>query len=162
MRSLAHVLFAVAFFWPALSLSMLTRLFAGYLFIDGVLAVAPGGLTRRDRVVWPLAAGGLAGIAIAAVIYCGPGLGFAGLVTSAAAWAIAVGIAYGLAAVTLREADRDHLLLLGSIASLLFARALLSGTASDPVVLSTWMGLYALTMGVVTLNLALKQYRLSW
>jgi hypothetical protein len=60
----------------------------------------------------------------------------------------------------LRRADRDYLLLLSGIASGLFARALLSSTAADTVVISTWMGLYGLTLGILFLTLALRQYEL--
>lgn len=161
LRSPAHFLFAVAFLWPALSFAMLTWLFAAYLFVDAALALAPGGLGIGTRPLWPLFAGGLASLGTAIAAYGWPDPSFSTLVMLAAIWAMAVGAAYGAACFTLREADPDHLLLLSSIASLLFGRALLSHRATDLVVLSTWMGLYALTMGVVTLNFAVKQYRLS-
>jgi uncharacterized membrane protein HdeD (DUF308 family) len=70
-------------------------------------------------------------------------------------WAIALAITFTLACATLRQADGDYLLLLSGIASGLFARALLSSTAADTVVISTWMGLYGLTLGILFLKLAL-------
>lgn len=163
LRTASHLLFAVGFLWPALTMPMLVRLFAAYLFLDGVLALAPGGGSWRDRRVWPLVLGGMLGVVAAIVVYGWPEPGFAILVPLAASWAVAVGASYTTACLTLREADPDHLLLLNGIVSLLFGRALLSQLAGDLVVLSSWMGLYALAMGVVTLKLSVKQYRLlSW
>jgi hypothetical protein len=42
-----------------------------------------------------------------------------------------------------------------------FARALLSYTAADIVVISTWTGLYGLTLGILHLKLALQRYQLA-
>lgn len=162
LRSVAQLLFAIGFFWPTLSYPMLVRLFAAYVFVDGVVALAPGGIGFRSRRVWPLLAGGAVSIATAILTYGWPGLSFPMLVTATAVWAIATGVCYAASCVSLRRGDPDHLLLLGSIASFLFGRALLSHRAADLVVLSTWMGLYALTIGIITLNLSVKQYRLSW
>jgi hypothetical protein len=75
-------------------------------------------------------------------------------------WAIALGTMFTIAYATLRQADSDHLLLLSGIASGLFARALMSYTAADIVVISTWTGLYGLTLGILHLKLALQRYQL--
>ena len=60
---------------------------------------------------------------------------------------------------TMREADPGYLLLLNGIAAGFFARALLSPAAGDVVVLSTWIGLYVLTVGILLFKLTLQRYR---
>jgi uncharacterized membrane protein HdeD (DUF308 family) len=81
------------------------------------------------------------------------------LVNLATVWAIALGITFTVASATLRQAGGDYLLLLSGIASAVFGRALLSHMAGDVVVMSTWTGLYALTLGIVLLKLTLQLYR---
>jgi hypothetical protein len=49
--------------------------------------------------------------------------------------------------------------LLSGIAIGLFGRALMSHAAGDVVVLSTWLGLYALTSGILLFKLTLQRYR---
>ena len=61
----------------------------------------------------------------------------------------------------MRQADGNYLLLLSGIASGLFARALMSYTGTDIVLISTWTGLYALTSGILLLKLTLQRYPLA-
>jgi uncharacterized membrane protein HdeD (DUF308 family) len=158
LRSGAAVLFAVAFFWPTVTAAGLIPLFAAYLFVDGALALAPGGWRLRERRAWPLLAGGGIDMAAAAFVYFWPGMTVPLLIYAAALWAIATGATVGLAGATLREVDGDYLFLLSGIAALVLGRALLSHPALDAVVLSTWIGLYALTNGIVLLKLVLPQH----
>jgi uncharacterized membrane protein HdeD (DUF308 family) len=159
LRSAAGMLFAVAFFWPALSQRMLVDLFAGYVFVDGILTLSAGGWSLAWRPLWPLLLGGCINLAAGVAAYAWPGLslsGFAGLVTI---WAAALGIAFTLASATLRRGDPDRLLLLGGIACGLYARALLSLASPDVVVLSTWAGLHALSLGIILCKLTLQHSR---
>jgi uncharacterized membrane protein HdeD (DUF308 family) len=104
-------------------------------------------------------AGGGIGVAAAAAIYGWPGMSLPLLSACAPIWAIAAGCAFALAGTALRRADRDHLLLLCGIAGVVFGRAMLTQPAGDIVVLSTWTGLYAVTMSILFLKLALQHYR---
>jgi len=160
LRSAASLLFAVGFLWPALSQPMFVRLFAGYLFVDGVLALASSGASRSAWRVWPLLAGGAFGVIATAAAYGWPHLVLPLLVDIAALWALAVSATFALAYAALRAADPHCLLLVNAIASAVLARALRSPAAADLVVLSSWFGLYALSVGIVWFKLALRQYRL--
>lgn len=161
LRSLAALVFGLAFLWPHLPEAMLVRLFAAYAFADGMLALAPGGWAPPHRLGWPLLIGGCIDLAAGGAVYASLWSGMPPNVLGAIAtvWAIAASAAFTLAYFALREWDRDQLFLLGGIASLLFGRALLSQLATDPVVLSAWLGFYALTMAVLFLKLTLKHYR---
>jgi uncharacterized membrane protein HdeD (DUF308 family) len=159
LRSGAGLLFAVAFLWPAITEATLVNLFAAYAFVDGVLVLSPGGWSSRCRPLWPLLVGGCVDIAAAAAAYAWPAVTLPDLVNLATVWAIALGITFTVASATLRQAGGDYLLLLSGIASALFGRALLSHPAGDVVIMSTWTGLYTLTLGILFLKLTLQLYR---
>lgn len=161
LRSAAALAFGIAFLWPALPEALFIRLFAAYAVIDGLLALAPGGWSSPYRLGWPLMIGGGINVAAAGAVYLWLWFGMTlGLFANIAMlWAIGSGVAFTLACLTLREFDTDRLFLAGGIASLVFGRALLSQLATDPIVLSTWMGLYALTMATLFLKIALKHSR---
>lgn len=160
LRSVAAMVFGFAFLWPAISDATLIRLFAAYAFVDGILALAPGGWGLSYRLGWPLLIGGCIDLVGAGAAYLWPGMTLPALLDITAVWAIASAFAFTLAYAALRDADDDQRLLLGGIAALLFGRALLSQIPIDVIVLSAWMGLYALTMSVLFLKLTLKHYRL--
>jgi uncharacterized membrane protein HdeD (DUF308 family) len=159
LRSGVSLLFAVAFFWPTLSLPTLIKLFAVYAFLDGILTLAPGGWSLAQRAVWPLLAGGCVNIAVAVAAYGGPVLAEFDFGNLLAAWAIVLAAARTIGCATMREADPGYLLLLNGIAAGFFGRALLSPAAGDAVVLSTWTGLYVLTVGILLFKLTLQRYR---
>ena len=161
-RAAAALVFGLAFLWPDLHETMVPRLFAGYVLADGILALLPGGWGTLQRLGWPLLIGGCIDIAAAFAVYLALPSGMTMLLLGSIAmvWVIASGTAFTVACATLRQSDTEHLFLAAGIASLLLGRALLSQLATDSVVLSTWLGLYALTMAVLFLKLALKHYRL--
>jgi uncharacterized membrane protein HdeD (DUF308 family) len=160
LRSAAAVLFAIACFWPTIAEAMLIRLFAAYAFLDGIVTLSSGGWKLSSRPVWPLLTGGCVDLAAALAAYACSGTTLLDLVSLMTIWAIALGTTFTVACATLRQADSDYLLLLSGIASGLFARALLSYTQADIVVISTWMGLYSLTLGILILKLTLQRYQL--
>jgi uncharacterized membrane protein HdeD (DUF308 family) len=159
LRSAAGLLFACAFFWPTLSFSGLVAVFAAYAFVDGILILSAGGWAMEQRPVWPLLFAGCAEIAAAAASYIWPELTFSDFGGLLAIWAITLTAGYAIACASLRDADPEYLLLLSGIAAGLFGRALLSHAAGDVVVLSTWLGLYALTSGILLFKLALQRFR---
>ena len=158
LRSGAGILFAIAFLWPAMGDAALIRLFAACAFVDGILVLSAGGWSPRSRCVWPLLLGGCADIVAATAAYAWPGLTLLGLVNLMAIWAILLASSFAAGWAALRQSDGNYLLLSG-IAAGLFGRALLSYTAGDVVVIATWMGLYALTVGVLLFKLSLRLYR---
>jgi uncharacterized membrane protein HdeD (DUF308 family) len=160
LRSGAAVLFAIACFWPTITDAVLIKLFAAYAFVDGILTLSSGGWCLSCRSVWPLLTGGCVDLAAALTAYACSGATLLDLVSLMTIWAIALGTTFTVACATLRQADGDYLSLLSGIASGLFVRALLSCTAADIVVISTWIGLYSLTLGILLLKLTLQRYQL--
>jgi uncharacterized membrane protein HdeD (DUF308 family) len=161
LRGQVAFLCGIGFLWPAVPEEIVMRLFAAYAFLDGVIALATGGWSSPYRLGWPLLIGGCIDIAIAAAAYLWlwSGMTLGALANLAMLWAIGSGAAYTLSCVTLRDADADQLFLACGIASLIFGRALLSQLAADPIILSTWLGLYAIAMAVLYLKLTLRHYK---
>jgi uncharacterized membrane protein HdeD (DUF308 family) len=160
LRSLAALCFGIGFVWPTLTPTVLVWLFAGYAFIDGVLAVSAGGWALATRRSWPLLIGGCCSIAGAAVAYVWPETTLLSLENIAAGWAVFIGASFLAAYAVLREADSKHLFFLCALAALVFGRALLTQLAGDVVILSTWLALYTLTLSVLFLKLTLQHYEL--
>jgi uncharacterized membrane protein HdeD (DUF308 family) len=105
-------------------------------------------------------AGGCVDLAAVVAAYAWSGTTLLDLVNLMTVWAVALGTTLTVSCATLRRADSEYLLLLCGIASGLFARDLLSYTAGDIVVISTWTGLYGLTVGILLLKLTLQRYQL--
>jgi uncharacterized membrane protein HdeD (DUF308 family) len=160
LRMAVAFLFAVAFLWPDIGDIVVIRLFAAYALADGVLALAAGGWAPTFRLGWPLLIGGIIDLVGSGLAFVWPEMTLSVLADLVAAWAIAMSFAFAAAYVTLRRVDSDQLLLLCAIASLILGRALLSQLAANPIILSTWVGLYAMTISVLLLKLTLRNYRM--
>ena len=72
LRTAAAFLFGTAFLWPDLSDAATIRLFAAYTFIDGILALSPGGWGMAFRLGWPLLIGGVIDLAGSGIAYVWP------------------------------------------------------------------------------------------
>ncbi|MGE0258540.1 MAG: DUF308 domain-containing protein [Alphaproteobacteria bacterium] len=162
LRMAAAFLFGTAFLWPGVTDAATIRLFAAYAFVDGILALSPGGWGTVFRLGWPLLIGGVIDLAGSAVAYVWPDMTLPVLGVVAAGWAIASSFAFLVTHATLHRSDRSQLFLLCAIASMILGRALLSSVPLDAIILSTWFGLYAMTMWVLLLKLTLKQYSTLW
>jgi len=158
LRTVSAFLFGTAFLWPGVTDAATIRIFAAYAFVDGILALAPGGWGMAFRLGWPLLIGGVIDLGGSVIAYVWPEMSLSALGGVAAGWAVASSFAFAAAYVTLHRSDRGQLFLLCAIASMVLGRALLSSVPLDAIVLSTWLGLYAMTVWVLLLKLTLKQY----
>jgi uncharacterized membrane protein HdeD (DUF308 family) len=160
LRMAAAFAFSVGFLWPDISGEKLVWLFAAYALVDGVLALAPGGWGPPFRLGWPLLIGGVVSLIASGVAFVWSDMSVPMLADLMAAWAIATSFAFAAAYVALRRFDSDQLFLLCAIASLILGRALLSEFAANPIILSTWAGMYAITMSILLLKVTLRNYRM--
>jgi uncharacterized membrane protein HdeD (DUF308 family) len=158
LRTAAAFLFGTAFLWPGVNDVATIRLFAAYAFVDGVLALSAGGWGMAFRLGWPLLIGGVINLAGSGVAFAWPEMSVLALGDVAAGWAIASSFVFLAAYAALHRSDTSQLFLLSAIASMILGRALLSSVPLDAIILSTWLGLYAMTMWVLLLKLTLKQY----
>ncbi len=158
LRTLAAFLFGTAFLWPGVNDVATIRLFAAYTFVDGILALSPGGWGLAFRLGWPLLIGGVIDLAGSGITYIWPEMSLPQLGDVAAGWAIASSFGFLAAYAALHRSDRTQLFLLCAIASMILGRALLSSVPLDAIILSTWLGLYAMTVWVLLLKMTLRQY----
>jgi uncharacterized membrane protein HdeD (DUF308 family) len=150
IRGVLAILFGlVALFVPGAAMLSLVLVFAVYAAADGVFAIvsAVRAAKEGERWMW-FALEGVVDIIAAAVAVAMPGLTVIVFVTLLAIWAIVTG-AFMLAAAFKLDADHGRWwLVLGSMASLAYGVLLLIAPTIGAVVLTWWIGAYAIVFGI--------------
>lgn len=157
-RGVLAILFGlIAFLIPGVTMLSLVFVFAAYAVLDGVFAITAAVRAAGRHERWGLLT--LEGVvdllaAIAAVTM--PGLTVVVFVILVAAWALITG---GLMLAASFKVDADHgrwWLALGGLASLLYGAALVLAPMLGALVLTWWIGAYALFFGVMMLVFAFR------
>lgn len=158
LRGVVGILFGlIALFFPGSTMLSLVILFSAYMLVDGgfTIAVAVKAARRNERWGW-LTLEGIASIATGILAFLWPGLTVLAFVLLIAAWAIVSGGFMLAAAFRLKVDHGRWWLLLGGIVSIVFGVLLVVAPMIGAVVLTLWLGAYALVFGVVLLVLAFK------
>jgi uncharacterized membrane protein HdeD (DUF308 family) len=163
LRGVAAVLFGLmALLWPDITLFVLVLLFGAYALVDGVftLVAAIRGRGAADADAggrgW-LVARGLAGIVLGVLALLWPGITALGLLWTIAAWAVVTGVLEVFAAIRLRrEIDREWLLALSGVLSVVFGLLLVVWPAAGVLALVTLIGVAALAIGVTLLAFSFR------
>jgi uncharacterized membrane protein HdeD (DUF308 family) len=159
LRGIAALVFGVvAIVWPALTLTALVLLFAGFAFVEGVLAIM-GAVRNREgcREWWVVLLEGLAGVAIGVVTFLWPGIAALAFVFLIGAWAIATGLLEVTAAIALRrELTGEWLMVLGGLLSIVFGALIAARPGAGATAVAWIVGAYAVLLGVITLALSLR------
>jgi uncharacterized membrane protein HdeD (DUF308 family) len=157
-RGLLAILFGlIALFMPGATMLSLVLVFAAYTFVDGAFAITGAVKSARQHERWgALALEGIVDMlaSIAAVML--PGLTVVVFVALVAAWALITG---GLMLSASFKLDAQHgrwWLVLGGVASLVYGAALVIAPMLGALVLTWWIGAYALIFGVAMLALAFR------
>jgi uncharacterized membrane protein HdeD (DUF308 family) len=154
---LAIIIGLICLLTPGIAIGALILLFAAYMLVDGLFAIAAGIRNARNGERWGLLLlEGLVDIAAAAVAFLWQGLTFVVLMWVIAIWAIISGALMLAAAFTLKKDHGRWWLALGGIASLVFGVLLVIEPLVGAVVLVMWIGAYALIFGAVLLVLAFQ------
>lgn len=158
LRGLIGIAFGlICLLVPAAAILALILLFSAYMLVDGVLAIASGIKAARNGERWGLLIlEGVVDLAAGAVAFLWPAITIVAFVILIAVWAIIsgglmLGAAFGL--------KLDHgrwWLALGGIASMIFGIVLLVAPVVGAVVLTWWIGAYAIVFGVLMLVLAFQ------
>ncbi len=158
IRGALAILFGlIALFLPGVTMLSLVLVFAAYTFLDGVLAIVSAVRAARERERWGyLVLEGLVDIAAAAVAVLWPGITVIAFVFVIAFWAIFTGILELAAAFRLRFIDGRGWLIFGGSVSLVYGGLLIIAPMIGAVVLTWWLGAYALVFGVCLVVLAFK------
>jgi uncharacterized membrane protein HdeD (DUF308 family) len=158
IRGALGVLFGlIALFLPGATMLSLVLVFAAYAFVDGVFAIVSAVKAARERERWGyLLLEGIVDIAAAAVAVLWPGITVVAFVFVVAFWAIFTGVLELMAAFRLDFIDGRGWLIFGGIVSVLYGALLIVAPMIGAVVLTWWLGAYALVFGVCLVVLAFK------
>jgi len=158
LRGILGIIFGlICLLTPDIAVGALVLLFAFYMLVDGLFAIAAGIRNARNGERWGLLLlEGFVDIAAAAVAFLWPALTLVVLIWIIAIWAIITGALMLASAFTLKKDHGRWWLALGGIASLIFGVLLVIEPLVGVVVLVMWLGAYALIFGVVLLVLAFQ------
>ena len=158
LRGVFAILFGLAaVFLPGLTLASLVLLFAVYMLVDGIFAIVAGirAVSRHER--WgALLLEGIADLVACAIAFVWPLATVLAFVILMAAWAIVSGGLLLSAAFRLHAAHGKGLMGFGGVVSIAWGILLFLFPITGAVVLTLWMGAYALFFGVTLLVLAFR------
>ena len=158
IRGVLGIVFGlIALFLPGATMLSLVLVFAAYAFADGVFGIVSAVRAARAHERWSyLLLEGLVNIAVAAVAVLWPGMTVVAFVFLVAFWAILTGVLELMAAFRLDFIDGRGWLIFGGVVSVLYGALLIVAPMIGAVVLTWWLGAYALVFGVSLVVLAFK------
>ena len=158
VRGAAAVLFGiVALFLPGEAIITLALLFSAYLLTDGAFAIVAGvRAARRGERWWSFVLEGAADITAAIITLLWPGLTVVAFVALTAAWAVITGALMLVASRRLTEQLGRWMLVLAGVLSLLWGVMLIAAPFAGAIVLTWWMGAYALLFGATLIGLSVR------
>jgi uncharacterized membrane protein HdeD (DUF308 family) len=157
-RGILAVLFGlIALFTPGITMLSLVFVFAAYAIADGVLAMISAVRAARQGERWSLLAlEGIVDVLIGAAAAAMPSITVVVFIALIAAWALITGSFMLVAAF---ELDADHgrwWLVLGGVASIIYGALLVVAPVIGALVLTWWIGAYALVFGIALLVAAFR------
>lgn len=147
LRGVLGILFGIiALVVPVATILALVILFSAYMLVDGAFALYAAYQAARQKKKWGLLVlQGLANIAAGAVAFLWPGLTVLAFVLLLAAWTIVSGCLQLAAAFRIDQGR--WWFVLGGIASVIFGILLIASPLTGAVVLTWWMGAWAVVFG---------------
>jgi uncharacterized membrane protein HdeD (DUF308 family) len=158
LRGILGILFGlICLLTPGLAVEVFVILFAAYMLVDGVFAIAAGIKAARSGERWGLLIlEGIVDLAAGLVAVLWPAITLVALIWLIAIWAVVTGALMLAAAFTLNLDHGRWWLALGGIASVIFGILLVIEPLIGAVVLTLWIGAYALVFGIFLLILAFQ------
>jgi uncharacterized membrane protein HdeD (DUF308 family) len=158
LRGVFAVLFGlIALVVPGATILSLVLFFSAYMLVDGLFGIVSAVRAARQGERWGLLVlEGIANIAVGVIAFIWPGLTAVAFVLLLAAWSLVSGGLMLGAAFRLTKAHGRWWLALGGIVSIVFGVLLVMAPVVGAVVLTWWLGAYALVFGVALLVLAFK------
>ena len=158
LRGVAGILFGlIALAVPAAVVLSLAWLFAAYLLIDGVFAIVAAVRAAQSHERWGLLlAEGVIDLAMGILVLLFPAGAVLGFVIVMAAWALVTGGLMLGAAFRLHASHGRRWLGLAGVVSLLWGMLLILAPFAGALVLTWWLGGYAIAFGISLLVLAFR------
>lgn len=161
LRGVLAILFGiVAIVLPGVAITSLVLLFAAYMLVDGFLAIVAGVRAARQGERWGwLIFEGIANILASAIALLWPLVTVLFFVYLMSAWAIVSGTMLVIAAFRLHVDHGRWLMLFGGIVSVIWGILLVLWPFAGALMLTWWMGGYALFFGAALIALAFRLRR---
>ena len=158
LRGILGIIFGlICLLTPGIAVQVFVILFAAYMFVDGVFAIISGIKAARNGERWGLLIlEGVVDLAAGVIAVLWPGITLVALIWLIAVWATVTGILMLSSAFNLNLDHGRWWLALGGIASIIFGILLVIEPLIGAVVLTMWIGAYALVFGVFLLILAFQ------
>jgi uncharacterized membrane protein HdeD (DUF308 family) len=158
LRGILGILFGlICLLTPGLAVEVFVILFAAYMLVDGVFAIIAGVKAARNGERWGLLIlEGIVDLAAGLVAVLWPAITLVALIWLIAIWAVVTGALMLSAAFTLNLDHGRWWLALGGIASIIFGILLVIEPLIGAVVLTMWIGAYAVVFGIFLLILAFQ------
>jgi uncharacterized membrane protein HdeD (DUF308 family) len=142
---------------PGVALFTLVLLFSAYMLVDGVFAIVAGVRQASHGERWGLLIlEGVVSIAAGVIAFLWPEITLLVFMLLIAFWAILSGFLMLSAAFSLNLEHGRWWLALGGLASIIFGIALAIMPLVGAVVLTWWLGAYAIVFGILLLVLAFQ------
>jgi uncharacterized membrane protein HdeD (DUF308 family) len=156
LRGVLGVIFGViALLMPITTILALVLLFSAYMIVDGAFAVYASIRAAQQGESWGLLLlQGIASLAAGAIAFVWPGITVLVFVLLIAAWAIVSGCL--MLAAAFRTDNGRWWLALGGAAALLYGILMIVAPLAGAVVLTWWLGAFALVFGVALVILAFQ------
>jgi uncharacterized membrane protein HdeD (DUF308 family) len=148
----------LALIFPGPTMLSLVLLFSAYMLVDGVAAIisAVRAIRRKEDRWGILIFEGLLNIATGIAAFLWPGLTVIAFVWLIAAWAIVTGALMTAAGSRLNIDHGRWWLVLGGLLSLAYGVLLIIAPLIGAVVLTWWIGVYALVFGIALVMFSFK------
>jgi uncharacterized membrane protein HdeD (DUF308 family) len=159
LRGILGIIFGfLALIFPGPTMLSLVLLFSGYMLVDGVAAIisAVRAIRRKEDRWGILIFEGLLNIATGIAAFLWPGLTVIAFVWLIAAWAIVTGALMTAAGSRLNIDHGRWWLVLGGLLSLAYGVLLIIAPLIGAVVLTWWIGVYALVFGIALVMFSFK------
>ena len=159
LRGVLGIIFGcLALIFPGPTILSLVLLFSAYMLVDGIFGIisAVRAIRRKEDRWGLLIFEGLLDIATGVVAFLWPSLTVVAFVWLIAAWAIVSGGLMTAAGFRLNIEHGQWWLVLGGLLSLAYGVLLIITPLIGAVVLTWWLGAYALVFGVALVILSLK------
>ena len=156
LRGVVALLFgAIAFLTPVTALGSLVLVTGVYLLVDGVFATISAVRAASHHGRWTtLLLEGVLGLLLGLVAIFMPAVAVGVFVLLLAAWALVTGVLMLVAA--FHTGHTHWLLALGGFVSLVWGVLLVANPFGGAIVLTIWLGAYALFFGITMIALGLR------
>jgi len=159
LRGVLGIIFGIlALIFPGPTILSLVLLFSAYMLVDGIFGIisAVRAIRRKEDRWGLLIFEGLLSVATGILAFLWPGLTVVAFVWLIAAWAIISGGLMTAAGFRLNIEHGQWWLVLGGLLSLAYGVLLIITPLIGAVVLTWWLGAYALVFGVALVIFSLK------